>query len=92
MRSGFDSSTTHPLQVIRVSKLTSYPGDEREPAISPDGAYVAFSWSGQAGDNYDIYVVQTGGQQPLRLTRKRIAEIFGLKWSDVHYKEGLVAV
>ena len=29
---------------------------------------VAFSWSGPAQDNYDIYVVKTGGQEPLRLT------------------------
>jgi len=63
------SAAPYPLHVIRVSKLTSYPGNEREPAISPDGSYVAFSWSGPAGDNYDIYVVQqAGGQQPLRLT------------------------
>jgi Tol biopolymer transport system component/DNA-binding winged helix-turn-helix (wHTH) protein len=62
------SSTPYPLRVTSVSKLTSYPGDEREPAISPDGAYVAFSWSGPQDDNYDIYVVQAGGQPPLRLT------------------------
>ena len=65
---GGDSSTPYPLHVTRVSKLTSYPGDEREPAISPDGSYVAFSWSGPQNDNYDIYVVQAAGQPPLRLT------------------------
>ena len=57
------------LRVTRVTKLTTYPGDEREPAISPDGAYVAFSWSGEKGDNYDIYVVRLGAEQPLRLTQ-----------------------
>jgi Tol biopolymer transport system component len=62
------SSIPYPLHVNRVSMLTGYPGDEREPAISPDGSYVAFSWSGTAGDNYDIYVVHAGGQHPLRLT------------------------
>ena len=62
------SSVPYPLNVTRVSKLTSYPGDEREPAISPDGSYVAFSWSGPQSDNYDIYVVQAAGQPPLRLT------------------------
>jgi Tol biopolymer transport system component/DNA-binding winged helix-turn-helix (wHTH) protein len=65
---GRTSPGNHPLQVTRVSRLTSYPGDAREPSISPDGSYIAFSWSGVSGDNYDIYVVQTGGQQPLRLT------------------------
>jgi len=68
MTAGREASIPYPLHVTRVSKLTSYPGDAREPAISPDGSYVAFSWSGPAGDNYDIYVVQAGGQQPLRLT------------------------
>jgi Tol biopolymer transport system component/DNA-binding winged helix-turn-helix (wHTH) protein len=65
---GSGSSVPYPLHVTRVSKLTSYPGDEREPAISPDGSYVAFSWSGTQNDNYDIYVVQSAGQPPLRLT------------------------
>ena len=58
----------HPLRVVSVAKLTSYPGDARDPAVSPDGATVAFSWSGAAGDNYDIYVTRGGGQEPLRLT------------------------
>jgi Tol biopolymer transport system component/DNA-binding winged helix-turn-helix (wHTH) protein len=66
--SGGVSSVPYPLHVTHVAKLTSYPGDEREPAISPDGAYVAFSWSGPRSDNYDIYVVQAPGQAPLRLT------------------------
>jgi Tol biopolymer transport system component len=62
------ASVPYPLHVTHVSKLTNYPGDEREPAISPDGSYVAFSWSGAKNDNYDIYVVQAAGQPPLRLT------------------------
>jgi Tol biopolymer transport system component/DNA-binding winged helix-turn-helix (wHTH) protein len=70
------SAIPFPLHVTRVSKLTSYPGDEREPSISPDGSYVAFSWSGAAGDNYDIYVVQAAGQQPLRLTRDPASDSF----------------
>src|SRR5262249_10652363 len=36
--------------------LTAYPGYERAPSLSPDGSQVAFSWNGQALDNYDIYV------------------------------------
>jgi Tol biopolymer transport system component len=78
------ASIPYPLRVTRVSKLTSYPGDEREPAISPDGSYVAFSWSGVAGDNYDIYVVQTGDQQPLRLTRDPAPDSFPAWSPDGH--------
>jgi Tol biopolymer transport system component/DNA-binding winged helix-turn-helix (wHTH) protein len=70
------ASTGYLLHVVSVAKLTSYPGDEREPAISPDGSLVAFSWSGAAGDNYDIYVVKSGGQQPLRLTHDPASDSF----------------
>jgi Tol biopolymer transport system component/DNA-binding winged helix-turn-helix (wHTH) protein len=84
------STAPYPLHVIRVSKLTSYPGNEREPAISPDGSYVAFSWSGPAGDNYDIYVVQqAGGQQPLRLTRDPAPDSFPA-WSPDGSQIGFV--
>jgi len=71
-----NSSSTGLLQVTHLSKLTSYPGDEREPAISPDGRYVAFSWSGEKGENYDIYMVQAGGQRPLRLTQDPAPDSF----------------
>ena len=66
----------YPLHVVSVTKLTSYPGDEREPAVSPDGSTVAFSWSGAVGNNYDIYVVKLGAQEPLRLTTDPAADTF----------------
>lgn len=69
-------SGPYPLHVVSVAKLTSYPGDEREPAVSPDGSMVAFSWSGAAGNNYDIYVVKTGGQEPLQLTTDPAADVY----------------
>jgi eukaryotic-like serine/threonine-protein kinase len=40
----------------RVIQLTSYPGNELRPALSPDGRQVAFAWLGEKGDNPDIYV------------------------------------
>jgi Tol biopolymer transport system component/DNA-binding winged helix-turn-helix (wHTH) protein len=54
--------------VARISPVTTYPGNEREPSLSPDGRQVAFSWEGEGGDNRDIYVVPLGEQHPLRLT------------------------
>jgi Tol biopolymer transport system component/serine/threonine protein kinase len=48
--------------------LTSYPGNELTPALSPDGNQVAFSWDGEAQDNYDIYVQVIGAGGTVRLT------------------------
>jgi len=48
--------------------LTSYPGREQYPALSPDGSRVAFAWAGPAGDNIDIYIKQRNSESALRLT------------------------
>jgi Tol biopolymer transport system component len=37
---------------------------------------VAFSWSGPDGNNYDIYVVKPGGQEPLRLTTDPATDVY----------------
>ncbi len=54
--------------VTGISHITTYPGDEREPSLSPDGRQVAFSWGGEKDQNRDIYVALVGEQQPIRLT------------------------
>jgi Tol biopolymer transport system component/DNA-binding winged helix-turn-helix (wHTH) protein len=59
-------STAQPL--LRTVPLTSYPGQQRTPALSPDGKQVAFSWDGEKGDNFDIYLKLVDGGAPLRLT------------------------
>jgi serine/threonine protein kinase len=51
-----------------LSPLTTFPGDERLPAFSPDGHLVAFVWSGEKRDNTDIYVKPVGEGAALRLT------------------------
>lgn len=61
-------SSTKVGHLFQVAKVTTYPGDEREPSLSPDGNQVAFSWGeGKEGGRY-IYVVQIGGQSPMQIT------------------------
>ena len=48
--------------------LTSFPGREQFPALSPDGTRVAFAWAGPDRDNIDIYIKQRNSESTLRLT------------------------
>ncbi len=57
-----------PTPLLTGFPLTSYPGCEQEPALSPDGHRVAFSWCGGDGQHYDIYVTQANSETPLRIT------------------------
>jgi Tol biopolymer transport system component/DNA-binding winged helix-turn-helix (wHTH) protein len=58
----------------QVSKVTTYPGDEREPSLSPDGNQVAFSWKGEKSGGRSIYAVQIGGQTPMQITHHNSIE------------------
>ena len=55
-------------EAMRALPLTSLPGVVRSPSLSPDGTFVAFSWTGPQQDNADIYVQQISTGSPLRLT------------------------
>ena len=57
----------HPLQVSRVEMVTNYAGDEFTPAVSPDGARVAFAWRRPEGVH--LYLTSlSGDQEPTPLT------------------------
>jgi len=60
----------------RLVQLTTFPGQEQRPAFSPDGQQVAFAWTGEAGDNADVYVMSVAGGSPLRLTTDPSVEDF----------------
>jgi serine/threonine protein kinase len=59
---------TRTAPAVEVKPLTTYAGNESEPALSPDGKQIAFSWDGPNQDNYDIYVRLVDGGAVLRLT------------------------
>ena len=50
----------------RAVRLTSSEGAEIDPALSPDGQWVAFT--GQYEGNTDVYLIPSAGGQPERLT------------------------
>ena len=58
-----------PVAEVKRSVLTSYPGEEDTPALSPDGKQVAFAWTGEKGGNRDIYVKLVDAGTPVRLTQ-----------------------
>ena len=49
-----------PPAAMRHEQLTSFPGDEGSPTLSPDGTHVAFVWNGENRNNRGIYVKQLG--------------------------------
>ena len=55
-----------PVPVSVARQLTSAPGWESEPQISPDGAVVAYV--SDDGGTVDLWVVDARGGEPLRLT------------------------
>ncbi|MGH9366368.1 MAG: winged helix-turn-helix domain-containing protein [Thermoanaerobaculia bacterium] len=57
-----------PPGPTRVRPLTTFPGDERDPAVSPDGTRVAFAWNGGSGEYHSLYVKLVDGETLLRLT------------------------
>lgn len=50
----------------RIARITSAPGLEDEPALSPDGRSIAYT-SDERG-NLDVYVRSVDGGEPVRLT------------------------
>jgi serine/threonine protein kinase len=59
---------TTPLPQPSVVPVTTYPGMQIHPSFSPDGKQIAFSWDGEKGDKFSIYVKLLGETNALRLT------------------------
>ncbi|HXI93232.1 MAG TPA: protein kinase [Blastocatellia bacterium] len=65
---------------VRTRPFTSFPGSEDQAAFSPDGKQIAFAWSGENGDNQDIYTKLVDVGAPLRLTTNAASE-YNPVWS-----------
>jgi Tol biopolymer transport system component len=61
--------TKPPDESPIVVPVTSLPGMELDPALSPDAERVAFVWDGPDRDNFDVYVKAIGGEEIVRVTR-----------------------
>jgi len=49
--------------------LTTLPGIEKDPAISPDGNLVAFVWNGGGDGRFHVYVKPVKGGERVQITR-----------------------
>ena len=67
--------TDQPSLQIAIP-LTTDPGFEGHPSLSPDGNQVAFTSGGPQSENFDIYVKQIGGGPPRRLTSDAADDVF----------------
>ena len=63
----------NPLSNAKFTPLTDYEGAETEPAISPDGKFVAFI-SDRSG-TFDIWLIQSNGSSLANLTKGRIGDV-----------------
>jgi len=55
-----------PVVAVTVDRLTTDPGVERFPSLSPDGEWVVYS--GEASGNRDVYLLSVGGVNAINLT------------------------
>ncbi len=62
-----------------LTQITNHPGDDTQPALSPDGTRVAFV-SGRGGEGSDVYVMKAAPEgpdnQPVRLTNGADPDVF----------------
>ncbi len=95
----YNSGSTSPnFDNQRIVPFTSYPGEEEDPALSPDGSRLAFTWNGGESGAQNVYVKLLNSEQPLQLTNSRLYE-FSPAWSPdgsriayARYFEGIFAV
>lgn len=68
------------FQNLRIQPLTSQSGWEADPALSPDGASIAFTWNDRP-ENPQLYVKRLDGGEIVKLTNTENGHIGALTWS-----------
>ena len=67
---------------MRILTVTSFPGTEGVPSLSPDGNFVAFVWSGPASNSLaDLWVKAVDGDALRRLTDTPLFNETWAAWS-----------
>jgi len=74
--SGCSGGTNEPLEPI---SLTDGPGDETAPDFSPDGKWIAYTWSTSENESH-VWVIDLAGKEKRRITSVR-AMNGGPAWS-----------
>jgi Tol biopolymer transport system component len=64
-----------PVTASRLAPLTSFPGDETQPAFSADGTRIAFVWEDEQSGNSDIYIKPVRGVGMERLTTNESEDV-----------------
>ena len=60
-----------------TTPFTTFSGREQQPTFSPDGTQIAFSWNGDIGNNFDIYIKLVNSEaRPLQLTSSPSDDVY----------------
>lgn len=73
--------TTTAQGAARPIPLTTLPGFEDTPALSPDGTRLAFAWSEHNQHTFDLYVMLVNERRPVQLTKTKHAAEGNPAWS-----------
>lgn len=68
-------SAEHRMPSMTVEPLTSSPGNEVQPSLSPDGNRVAFAFCDDRSSNYHVYVKAIGSDKQMPLTAASVDDM-----------------
>jgi Tol biopolymer transport system component len=74
-----DEQATGPAVQGTFTQLTSQPGPEYFPSLSPDGEF--FVYSSTVSGNADIYFQRVGGEKPMNLTESSLDDDYAPAFS-----------